>query len=78
MLKKDNICLVNLLNGTDEYRDFCHLGITPPLGIKYIKPIEEKKEEIKKPLSKKEERERTLTEYKKYMENKKKKIRKRR
>jgi hypothetical protein len=76
MLKKDNIRLVNLLNGTDEYRDFCHLGITPPLGIKYIKPIEEKKEEIKKPLSKKEERERTLTEYKKYMENKKKKLEK--
>jgi hypothetical protein len=76
MLKKDNIRLVNLLNGTDEYRDFCHLGITPPLGIKYIRPIEEKKEEIKKPLSKKEERERTLTEYKKYMENKKKKLEK--
>jgi hypothetical protein len=76
MLKKDNIRLVNLLNGTDEYRDFCHLGITPPLGIKYIKPIEEKKEEIKKPLSKKEERERTLTEYKKYKENKKKKLEK--
>ena len=76
LLKKDNIRLLNLLNSTDEYRDFCHLGQTAPLGIRYIKPIEEKKEPITKPISKKEERERSLTEYKKYIKNKKKKLEK--
>ena len=76
LLKKDNIRLLNLLNSTDEYRDFCHLGQTAPLGIRYIKPVEENKEPLTKPISKKEERERSLTEYKKYMENKKKKLEK--
>ena len=76
LLTKDNIRLINLLNSTDEYRDFCHLGITPPLGIRYIKPIEEKKEATNKPISKEEERERSLTEYKKYITNKKKKLEK--
>ena len=76
LLTKDNIRLINLLNSTDEYKDFCHLGITPPLGIRYIKPFEEKKEPTNKPLSKEEERERSLTEYKKYITNKKKKLEK--
>ena len=76
LLKKDNLRLLNLLNTTDDYRDFCHLGMTPPLGIRYIKPVEEKKEQKNKPISKKEERERNLTEYKKYMANKKKKLEK--
>ena len=26
LLKKDNLRLLNLLNSTDEYRDFCHIG----------------------------------------------------
>ena len=76
LLKKDNLRLLNLLNTTDDYRDFCHLGLTAPLGIRYIKPVEEKKEEKHKPISKKEERERSLKEYKKYMANKKKKLEK--
>ena len=76
LLKKDNLRLLNLLNTTDDYRDFCHLGLTAPLGIRYIKPVEEKKEDKNKPISKKEERERSLTEYKKYMANKKKKLEK--
>ena len=76
LLKRDNIRLLNLLNSTDEYRDFCHLGQTAPLGIRYIKPVEEKKEALIKPISKKEERERSLTEYKKYISNKKKKLEK--
>ena len=76
LLKKDNIRLLNLLNSTDEYRDFCHLGQTAPLGIRYIKPIEEKKGPVIKPITKKEERERSLTEYKKYIKNKKTKLEK--
>ena len=76
LLKKDNIRLLNLLNSTDEYRDFCHLGQTAPLGIRYIKPVEEVKGPLTKPISKKEERERSLTEYKKYMTNKNQKLEK--
>ena len=76
LLKKDNIRLLNLLNSTDEYRDFCHLGQTAPLGIRYIKPVEEKKGPVIKPITKKEERERSLTEYKKYIKNKKTKLEK--
>ena len=74
LLKKDNLRLLNLLNSTDEYRDFCHIGQTAPLGIRYIKPVEEVKEPLNKPISKKEERERSLTEYKKYITNKNKKM----
>ena len=76
LLKKDNLRLLNLLNTTTEYSDFCQLGLTAPLGIRYIKPIEEKKDQTNKPISKKEERERSLSEYKKYMANKKTKLEK--
>ena len=76
LLKKDNLRLLNLLNSTDDYKDFCHLGQTAPLGIRYIKPIEETKAPITKLISKKEERQRTLSEYKKYKANKKKKLEK--
>ena len=76
LLKKDNLRLLNLLNTTTEYSDFCQLGLTAPLGIRYIKPIEEKKDQTNKSISKKEERERSLSEYKKYMANKKTKLEK--
>ena len=76
LLRKDNIRLLNMLNSTEEYKDFCFLGQTAPGGIKYIRPIEEHKAPVYKPLSKKEERARTLSEYQKYKTNQNKKLEK--
>ena len=76
LLRKDNIRLLHMLNSTDEYKNFCYLGQTAPGGIKYIKPKEEHKAPVYKPLSKKKERERTLSEYKKYKTNHERKIEK--
>ena len=76
LLRKDNIRLLNMLNSTEEYKDFCFLGQTAPGGIRYIKPIEEHKAPVYKPLSKKEERARTLSEYQKYKTNQNRKLEK--
>ena len=76
LLRKDNIRLLQMLNSTEEYKNFCYLGQTAPGGIKYIKPKEEHKAPIYKPMSKKEERARTLSEYQKYKTNHEKKIEK--
>ena len=76
LLKKDNIRLLNILNSTDEYRNFCYLGQTAPGGIRYIKPKVIRKAATYKPMSKKEERTRSLNEYKKYKTNQTNKIEK--
>ena len=76
LLRKDNIRLLQMLNSTEEYRNFCYLGQTAPGGIKYIKPKEEHKAPVYKPLSKKEERARTLSEYQRYKTNHDRKIEK--
>ena len=71
LLRKDNIKLIKLLNSTQEYKHFCHLGQTLPGGIKFIKPVEENKSTTFRPLTKKEERERSSKEYNKHQETKK-------
>ena len=76
LLRKDNIRLLQILNSTEEYKDFCYLSQTALGGIKYIKPVEEQKAPVYKPLSQKEERARTLSEYKKYKTNQNKKLEK--
>lgn len=74
LLRKDNIRLLNILNSTDEYRNFCYLGQTAPGGIRYIKPKVIRKAATYKPMSKKEERARSLNEYKNYKTNQTNKI----
>ena len=76
LLRKDNIRLLNILNSTEEYKNFCYLGQTAPGGIRYIKPKIERKAPTYKPMSKKEERARSLKEYKKYKTNHTKKLEK--
>ena len=76
LLRKDNIRLLNILNSTEEYKDFCYLGQTAPGGIRYIRPKEVRKAATYKPMSKKEERARSLNEYKKYKTNQTKKLEK--
>ena len=76
LLRKDNIRLLNILNSTEEYKNFCYLGQTAPGGIRYIKPKVVRKAATYKPMSKKEERARSLKEYKKYKDNQRKKIEK--
>ena len=76
LLRKDNIRLLKLLNTTEEYKDFCYLEQTSPGGIRYIHPREELKAPVYKPLSQKEERARSLKEYKKYKAKKEQKLEK--
>ena len=76
LLRKDNIRLLQILNTTEEYKDFCHLEKTAPGGVRFIRPKEEVKPPIFRPLKQKEERERSLSEYRKYKANKEKKLEK--
>lgn len=63
-LKEDNIRLLKMLNDTPEYRDFSYLVQVGTGGVRYIRPIEEKKAVTFKPISKKDERAKSMNDYK--------------
>ena len=72
-LRDDNIRLLKMLNDTEEFKNFSYLLPISTGGVRYIRPIEEKKAPTFKMITSKEERAKSLNDYRKLMENKEKK-----